>query len=70
MPRIAPFEFYRQATFYSAPEVQKLLADTGFERPVWVQTLSRPLDQPVEIDPIQAGYGRSLFAVVRATLRR
>ena len=58
--------FYREATFYSAPEVQTLLADTGFERPVWVQTLSQPLDEVVEIEPIKSGHGSSLFVVVRA----
>lgn len=47
--------FYREATFYSAPEVQ---------------TLSQQLDEIVEIDPIRAGHGRSLFVVVRASLRR
>jgi ubiquinone/menaquinone biosynthesis C-methylase UbiE len=62
--------FYREATFYSAPELQTLLADTGFERPVWVQTLSQPLDEIVEIEPIKAGHGHSLFVVVRASLRR
>jgi len=59
--------FYREATFYSAPEVQTLLGDTGFERPVWVQTLSQPLDEIVEIEPTRAGHGRSLFVVVRAS---
>ncbi|MGB8332680.1 MAG: class I SAM-dependent methyltransferase [Polyangiales bacterium] len=51
--------FYREATFYSAMEVQMLLAETGFERPVWVQTLSRPLDEIVEIEPIKSGHGQS-----------
>jgi len=58
--------FYREATFYSAPEVQALLADTGFERTTWVQTLSQALEEIVEIEPIRPGYGRSLFVVVRA----
>ena len=62
--------FYREATFYSAPEVAKLLADTGFERPAWVQTLSRPLDEIVEIEPIKTGHGHSLFVVVRAERSR
>jgi SAM-dependent methyltransferase len=58
--------FYREATFYSAMEVHALMDETGFERPVWVQTLSRPLDEIVEIEPIKAGHGQSLFVVVRA----
>jgi len=32
--------FYREATFYSAAEVEALLKDTGFSDLVWVQTLS------------------------------
>jgi len=58
--------FYREATFHSAPEVHALLADTGFEHPVWVQTLSQPLDEIVEIEPTRDGHGRCLFVVVRA----
>jgi hypothetical protein len=58
--------FYREATFYSAPEVELLLCDTGFVEPLWTQTLSIPLDELREIEPIQAGYGQGAFVVVRA----
>ena len=37
--------FYREATFYSASEVKQLLSDSGLTRPVWVQTLSKTLDE-------------------------
>jgi len=62
--------FYREATFYSTSEVQTLLADTGFERLVSVQPLSRLLEEIAEIEPIRSGHRRSLFVVVRASLRR
>ena len=58
--------FYRSATFYSAAEVEALLKETGFSRLVWVQTLSTPLSEIHEIEPISAGSGRAAFLVVRA----
>lgn len=58
--------FYRQATFYSAIEVEKLLRNTGFTEPLWLQTLSKPLDQTREIEPVRAGYGKGAFVVVKA----
>ncbi len=58
--------FYREATFYSADEVGQLLRDTGFTEPVWVQTLSKTLDETREIEPLRAGYGQGAFVVVKA----
>jgi ubiquinone/menaquinone biosynthesis C-methylase UbiE len=58
--------FYREATFYSAGEVEKLLCDTGFTEPVWVQTLSKTLDEACEIESLRAGYGQGAFVVVKA----
>ena len=58
--------FYREATFYSADEVELLLRDTGFTEPVWVQTLSKTLDETREIEPLRAGYGQGAFVVVKA----
>jgi SAM-dependent methyltransferase len=57
--------FYRDATFFSAAEVEKLLYDTGFINPVWVQTLSHSLVKTNEIEPVRAGYGHGAFVVVR-----
>lgn len=59
--------FYRDATFFSASEVEQLLTDTGFTEPVWVQTLSKTLEETREIEPLRAGYGQGAFVVVRAT---
>jgi SAM-dependent methyltransferase len=58
--------FYREATFYSALEVEALLQETGFSHLVWVQTLSTPLSEIHDIEPISAGTGRGAFVVVRA----
>jgi SAM-dependent methyltransferase len=58
--------FYREATFYSALEVEKLLRDTGFTEPVWVQTLSKTLDETDEIEPLRVGYGQGAFVVIKA----
>jgi ubiquinone/menaquinone biosynthesis C-methylase UbiE len=58
--------FYRDATFFSATEVEQLLNDTGFSEPGWVQTLSKTLEETREIEPLRAGYGQGAFVVVRA----
>jgi ubiquinone/menaquinone biosynthesis C-methylase UbiE len=58
--------FYREATFYSAAEVESLLKETGFSHVVWGQTLSTPLSETHEIEPMRAGTGRGAFLVVRA----
>lgn len=57
--------FYRDASFFSANEVECLLNDTGFIEPVWLQTLSGTLDQTREIEPVRGGYGEGAFVVVR-----
>ena len=58
--------FYSEATFYSAPEVEKLLRNTGFANQIWGQTLSKPLDEIQEIEHFSAGIGQGAFVVVRA----
>ncbi|BBA33175.1 type 11 methyltransferase [Methylocaldum marinum] len=57
--------FYREASFYSADEVSALLMDTGFHDPVWVQTLSTPLERTRDIEPVSAGAGQGAFITVR-----
>jgi ubiquinone/menaquinone biosynthesis C-methylase UbiE len=58
--------FYRDATFFSAAEVEQLLRDTGFTTPVWVQTLTKSLQETREIEPLNRGYGQGAFVVVSA----
>ncbi|MEJ2141032.1 MAG: class I SAM-dependent methyltransferase [Gammaproteobacteria bacterium] len=59
-------DFYRDATFFSATEITQLLIDTGFIDPVWVQTLSKNLDEINDIEPISYGYGQCAFVTVKA----
>ncbi len=63
----AASEFYREATFYSADEVAQLLRETGFSIDTWCQTLTRPLPETREIEPLRAGRGQCAFVVVAAT---
>lgn len=58
--------FYREATFFSAVEVEHLLYEAGFTEPSWVQTLSKPLKDIREIEAIRAGYGEGAFVGVKA----
>lgn len=56
--------FYREATFYSAGQVERLLNQSGFSVHAWGQTLSRPLPETLDIEPLQPGHGRCAFIVV------
>jgi len=58
--------FYRDATFFSAGEVEQVLNATGFTEPEWVQTLSKPLHRTLEIEALNSGYGQGAFVVVKA----
>jgi SAM-dependent methyltransferase len=58
--------FYRAARFYSASEVAKLLTGAGFQNLTWVQTISKPLAQIRDVEPIRDGTGRGAFLVVSA----
>ncbi|MCZ7566542.1 MAG: class I SAM-dependent methyltransferase [Burkholderiales bacterium] len=58
--------FYRDAKFYSAEEVARLLGATRFADPVWAQTLCTPLRKLREIEPLRDGRGLGSFVVVRA----
>lgn len=59
--------FYREATFISADEVERLLLETGFSIDAWGQTLARPLPETREIESLRAGRGQCAFVVVAAT---
>lgn len=58
--------FYRDATFYAADEVERLLLDAGFAVLSWAQTLARSLQDSVGIEPVSPGRGRCAFVVVQA----
>lgn len=59
--------FYREATFYSAGEVERLLRENGFSVAAWGQTLAHALPEIREIEPLRAGWGQCAFVVVAAT---
>jgi diguanylate cyclase (GGDEF)-like protein/PAS domain S-box-containing protein len=67
LARQAENVFYREATFYSVTEVERLLRDSGFPCQVWVQTLSRLLPEMNEIEPLRTGSGTDGFVVVKGT---
>jgi ubiquinone/menaquinone biosynthesis C-methylase UbiE len=58
--------FYQDAVFYSVADVEGLLRRAGFAVRSWGQTLSRPLPQITQIDPLRPGTGRGSFVVVAA----
>jgi SAM-dependent methyltransferase len=58
--------FYRDAVFFSADEVDRLLSETGFGERTWRQTLTKPLAQTVEVEPSCPGFGDAAFVAVRA----
>ncbi len=58
--------FYRDATFYSASEVERLVTGAGFSVLSWAQTLSRSLEQTEHIEPVRPGRGQDAFVVVHA----
>jgi len=60
--------FYREASFFSALEVEQLLRKTGFGEPSWVQTLFRSLEETHEVESLRTGYGEGAFVTVRACL--
>lgn len=58
--------FYREATFFSADEVEELLGEHGFAIESWAQTLARPLPEIDDIEPARPGRGTCAFVVVTA----
>jgi hypothetical protein len=58
--------FYREASFYSADEVERLLRAAGFSITDWAQTLARPLAETREIEAVRPGRGHCAFVVVSA----
>jgi SAM-dependent methyltransferase len=64
--RKADSVFYRDASFHSADEVEGLLESSGFSIQDWAQTLTRPLAETTDIEPLRLGRGRGAFVVVSA----
>lgn len=62
--------FYRDATFHSADEVERLLRQAGFLISAWAQTLEHPPSEAQTIEPLRAGCGRGGFVVAAAVRER
>jgi len=58
--------FYREARFYSASEVERLLQNTGYVARRWVQTLFKLPGETNQIEPLLDGFGQGAFVTVRA----
>ncbi len=58
--------FYRPATFYSVPELERLLLDAGFGDISYTQTIFTRLDEISEVEPARPGWGEGSFVVIRA----
>jgi len=59
--------FYREATFYSAEDVEKLLQESAFVISEWAQTLMHARPDQQEIEPLRPGRGQCAFVVVAAS---
>jgi SAM-dependent methyltransferase len=62
--------FYREATFYSADEVARLLLEAEFTACAWGQTLAHSLAETREIEPLRTGRGQCAFVVVSASSQK
>ena len=58
--------FYREATFYSVPEVLAHLEKAGFGEFAFAQTIFRDLSQIEGPEPVKEGYSEGSFVVIRA----
>ncbi len=59
--------FYKDAKFYPVDEIVRHLEQAGFDHFEFRQTLSNPLDEMEEVEPVKKGFGQGSFVVVRAT---
>lgn len=59
-------EYFREAHFFSTDEILNILQGSGFHSPVFTQTIFRAVDDIVDPEPVEPGYGRGSFVVVRA----
>ena len=66
----AESEFYLNARFHSAIDVQQLLQETDFRIVGWGQTLRGPAQETSEVEAVEDGYGRGAFVVVAAEKRK
>jgi SAM-dependent methyltransferase len=58
--------FLRKARFYSVESVVSLMRKTGFEQFEFRQTIFHPTIETERAVPVEEGYGRGLFVVIKA----
>ncbi len=61
-----PDSYFRDVHFFSGNEVREILQRSGFDNPVFVQTIFRAVDDIIDTEPIKPGFGTGSFGVVRA----
>ncbi len=57
--------FYKDATFYSVDDILLHMKKAGFSDFAFRQTLFRPLEEVEKTEPVQEGYDKGSFVVVR-----
>lgn len=57
-------KFYRQARFYSAPQVLEWLARLAYKKVQTCQTTFKPLREIVGFEPVKDGHGEGGFVVI------
>lgn len=60
--------FYRIATFYTVDEIAAYMKKAGFRDFNFTQTLFHKLPDIKDIEPIEEGYGKGSFVVIRAVI--
>ncbi len=58
--------FYKYATFYTTEEIVNLLKEIDFKTFSFVQTIFHKLDEIKACEPIEEGYGKGSFVVIKA----
>ena len=57
--------FYEEATFFSTQQVITLMERAGLDHVECVQTLFGPIESVVGYEPVEEGYGKGAFVVIR-----
>lgn len=64
-----PDGYFVDVHFYSSDEVLEILLRSGFRNPIFAQTVFRAVDDIVDPEPVEPGYGGGSFVAVRAEKR-
>ncbi len=56
--------FYKEATFFSVEELEKLMAKAGFVDLTFKQTIFESLSETAKDEPVKSGHGEGSFVVI------